>query len=229
MQQPLKISAIIPTLNEQSTIRRAIESANRAGCDEIIVVDGGSADGTAVIASGDSCTVIESSPGRAKQMNRGAQQATGDVLLFLHADNWFESEVRSQILEALADPNVLAGAFRQQIEAEEAIYRWLEWGNAFRVDRFSVAYGDQGIFVRRSVFEQVGGFAEEPLLEDLLLSRRLKKEGKLVLLPGPLHVSARRWQANGVLRQTLRNWTILAAHRCGVSPGRLSRYYRIRD
>lgn len=223
-----KISAIIPTLNEQDTIRRTVESANKSGFDEVIVVDGGSQDGTAVSASRARCTVIESSPGRGKQMNRGAEIATGDVLLFLHADCWFDIDVRGQIFEALEQPDVVAGAFRQQIEAEPMIYRWLEWGNALRVARFSMAYGDQGMFVRRSIFERVGRFAEEPLLEDLLLSRCLRSIGRMVLLPGPLHVSARRWKTNGVVRQTLRNWSILAAHRCGISPARLARYYRTR-
>lgn len=229
MKQTLRVSAIIPALNERSSIRHAIDSAEKAGVDEILVVDGGSNDGTAAIAAAGPCQVLESRPGRAIQMNRGAQASTGDVLLFLHADNWLQSGAIEQLREALCDVNVVAGAFQQQIEAEGLLYRWLEWGNAQRVARLRMAYGDQGIFVRRLVFERLGGFAAVPLLEDVLLSRQLRTEGKIVLLRGPLHVSARRWKRHGVVRQTLRNWTILSAHRCGVSPERLARFYGLHD
>ncbi len=227
MTQPLRISAIIPTLNEQETILNAIEAAEKAGIDEIIFVDGGSTDETAAIAARCSCQFLKSAPGRAIQMNEGARASSGNVLLFLHADNWLEPGAAGQIREALADADVVGGAFQQRIEADGFLYRWIEWGNALRVTRWRLAYGDQGMFVRRSVFERVGGFSEVPLLEDVLLSRQLRPEGKTSLLPGPLHVSARRWQEHGAIRQTIRNWMILAAHRCGVSPKRLARYYKL--
>jgi len=227
MNQPLRISAIIPTLNEQNTIRKVVDSAEHRGIDEIVIVDGGSTDDTAAIAASGSCRFLKSSPGRAIQMNQGARASTGDVLLFLHADNWLPPDAAIQIRDTLADSNVVGGAFRQRIEAAGWLYRWLEWGNAHRVAAWQMPYGDQGMFVRRSVFEYLGGFPEVSLLEDVLLSRKLRSEGKLALLRGPIHVSARRWQEHGVVRQTIRNWMILAAHRCGVSPKRLARYYKL--
>ncbi len=227
MNQPLRISAIIPTLNEQATIRKVIEATESAGIDEILIIDGGSTDDTAAIAASCSCRVLESSPGRATQMNLGARESTGDVLLFLHADNWLEPDAARQIHNALAHSDVAGGAFQQRIEADGMLYRWLEWGNARRVTGWQMPYGDQGLFVRRSIFNRLGGFQEVPLLEDVLLSRQLRSEGKIVLLRGPIYVSARRWQEHGVIRQTIRNWGILAAHRCGVSPKRLARYYAL--
>jgi hypothetical protein len=118
------------------------------------------------------------------------------------------------------------GGFRQQIEAPQSIYRWLEWGNRLRIRWLGSAYGDQGIFVRREIYEASGGFPLVPLMEDVLLMRQLRRRYKVTLLPGPLHVSPRRWQANGPIRQTIRNWSLMTAFRCGVSPERLARFYR---
>jgi len=147
------------------------------------------------------------------------------VLLFLHADNWLERNAIAQIRSALRDPSVLGGAFRQHIDAPGHCYRLLEWGNAARVRWRGLPYGDQGIFLRRTVFEQLGGFPQIELMEDLYLMRRLRRLARPVLLPGPLHVSARRWRRHGLIRQTLRNWALLTAERCGVSPDQLARYY----
>ncbi len=220
----VRVSVIIPALNEAANIAAAIDGAWRAGAREVIVVDGGSGDGTLEIAAGQSCLALSSARGRAVQQNVGARQASGDVLLFLHADTWLAAGGVGQIVEAVREAHVIAGAFRQCITAAGVLYRLLERGNALRA-RWGRPYGDQGIFVRRDVFERVGGFPEVRLLEDVLLSRQLRRVGRLVLLPGPLHVSARRWQRHGVVRQTLRNWRILAAARLGVSPDRLAGLY----
>ena len=104
-------------------------------------------------------------------------------------------------------------------------YRLLEWGNGFRVKLLKWAYGDQGIFVRRSVFEQLGGFPDLRLMEDLFFMKQLKKQGRFLLLDARLHVSPRRWQQKGIIRQTLRNWTLITLAQCGVSPDRLANYY----
>lgn len=225
----MRISAIIPVVNEESRIENAIEKAWLAGADEVIVVDGNSTDNTAALAQNSNCSLIQSTPGRAKQQNHGVQQATGVVVLFLHADTWLEEGGCDQIRSCLADREVLAGAFQQQIESQNRLVRWIERGNARRVRWFNLAYGDQGIFVRKEVFDAIGGFPDVPLMEDYILSQRLRKQAPFALLPGPLHVDARRWEKQGALRQTLRNWSITAAFRLGVSPERLAQHYRRHD
>lgn len=221
----MKVSIIIPTLNEAANIVAAVERAWATGPLEVLIADGGSVDRTPDLARGAGAQLLESPPGRARQQNAGARQAAGDVLLFLHADTWLAPEGLGQIAEALADPHVLCGAFRQRIEAEGRLFRWLERGNAWRARRRGLPYGDQGIFVRRLVFEELGGFPEVRLMEDVMLMKRLHRRTRPVLLPGPLNVSARRWRRHGVLRQTAQNWLLLSAARLGVHPDKLARFY----
>ncbi len=221
----MKVSTIIPTLNESPHIAQAIERAWEAGADEVIVVDGGSRDGTAEIARDLHCQFVKSQAGRAVQQNLGAASTQGEVLLFLHADTWLPPGGIDQIRRALGDGDVAGGAFHQKIEAQGRVYRWLEHGNAWRARRRGLPYGDQGIFMRRRVFDRLGGFPKVRLMEDLLLMKKFRRLAWPVLLPGPLHVSARRWQKYGPLRQTARNWLLLSAAWVGVSPDRLATYY----
>jgi len=221
----VNVSIIIPTLNEENRIGQAVEWAWANGPHEVLVVDGGSRDETVAVAERQGARVIGGMRGRASQQNLGAREATGDVLLFLHADNLLEPDGVHQIARVLENPAVLGGAFRQQIAAPGLLYRLLERGNALRARVFGLPYGDQGIFLRREVFECLGGFPEVSLMEDLLLMRKLRRRSRPVLLPGPLRVSPRRWQRYGVVRQTARNWSLLAAERLGVSPSSLSRFY----
>lgn len=226
MTQALRISVVIPTLNESAQIAATIAAAHAAGFDEIIVVDGGSTDDT-VACSTQAQQVLTSFPGRAIQQNTGAGVATGDVLFFLHADCRPHLDSARAIRQVLRDdPQIVAGAFRQYIDAPGWRFRLLAWGNRQRVRWFHMAYGDQGIFIRRAVFENLGRFAPLPLMEDVELMRKLRGHGLLVLLPQPLTVSARRWQKRGVLRTTLRNWLLLTAYLCGISPERLANFYR---
>ncbi len=220
----MSISIIIPTLNESAGIAEAVQRALALGGREVIVVDGGSTDGTVDLAR-DATRVLSTAPGRARQQNAGAAVATGDILLFLHADCWLEPGSLSEIAAALADPARVGGCFGQQIEATGRKYRWLEWGNALRVRWWTLAYGDQAIFVRKSVFEELGGFPDLKLMEDLFFMRTLRKRGRFALLPPLLHVSARRWQKHGVIRQTVRNWLLTLAAHWGVSPNTLARFY----
>ena len=223
------ISVIIPALNESSRIELAVQSCRNAEIDEVIVVDGGSQDDTPCLAQQAGATLIQAPQGRARQQNLGARHASGDILLFLHADNRLSPAVGRQIRQGLADKALLGGAFLQRIEAEGFLYRWLEWGNATRVRVRGLAYGDQAIFIRRSVFEQLGGFPDVKLMEDLLLMRAFRKLSRPVVLAGPVYVSPRRWQQRGVVRQTLRNWTLLAAQAAGVAPDRLAKFYATHD
>jgi len=206
-------------------VAMAVDRAWQAGADEVIVSDGGSTDGTDGIAAQLCCRFVRGLPGRAKQQNLGARVASGDILLFLHADNWLERGSVDQVRRATRQGRHQGGAFRQAIEAEGRLYRLLEHGNAARVRLWGLAYGDQGIFVARETFARLGRFPELALMEDLRFMRRLRRHSRPLLLPGPLHVSARRWQQNGVIRQSLRNWSLLAAEKCGVSPDYLARYY----
>lgn len=221
----LTVSIVMPVLNERAVLSVAVQRALNSGADEVIVADGGSDDGSWQAAQSLDCLAVQSTPGRGTQLNAGARVARGDVLFFLHADNRLGSGGVAQIRECLGDRTVLAGAFRQRIEHSGRIYRLIEAANARRASRRGMAYGDQGIFIRREVFEQLGGFDEVPIMEDVLLMRKFRRCGQLALLPGPLYVSPRRWQRHGVVRQTLRNQMLLMGLRLGVSPQRLARWY----
>jgi rSAM/selenodomain-associated transferase 2 len=225
----VKISIIIPALNERANLERAIARAWEAGADEIILSDGGSTDGTWEAAARLACRRVRGPAGRARQQNAGAALAQGDVLLFQHADNWLEAGAARQIEEALASQHAVCGAFRQKIEAPGLGYRLLEWGNALRVRWQGLAYGDQNIFLTHQLFRQIGGFPDVPLMEDLLLMRVLRRRAWPVLLPGPLHVDARRWRRQGIVRQTARNWSLVTAWRLGVPLERLTRHYPRHD
>jgi len=221
----LRVSVVIPALNEEACIQQAVEGAWDCGAWEVILADGGSRDRTLLLAERCGAEVLSAPRGRASQQNAGAARARGELLLFLHADNWLPRNAAEQITQACGDQAVLVGAFRQRIEATGRLYRMLESGNAWRARRLGIPYGDQGIFVRRDLFHRVGGFPDVPLMEDFLLMKRLRRFTRPVLLPGPLHVSARRWQRYGILRQTLRNWALVAAASLGVSPHRLASFY----
>jgi rSAM/selenodomain-associated transferase 2 len=225
----MQISIIIPAINEAASIEHAVTSAWATGASEVIVADGGSNDATRDLAAAAGAKVIESPPGRAIQQNAGAAMATGDVLLFQHADNWCGPDSIPQIEAALANAKVLGGAFRQNIDAPGMKYRLLERGNAWRVRVTGIAYGDQGIFMRRAMFEKLGGFPQVPLMEDLLLMRGFRKLTWPVLLAGPHHVSPRRWERDGVVRRTLRNWHLVARFALGASPEELAKQYRAQD
>lgn len=220
----MSVSVIISTLNEADRIGPLIAATRDVGECEIVVVDGGSTDGTPDAAAA-ADIVIETQRGRAVQQNEGAAAAGGHVLLFLHADCRLQPGAFEAVTTALRDARVVAGCFRQRIDAAGWRYRLLERGNALRVNLWKWAYGDQGIFVRRDVFEELGGFPELKLMEDLYLMKRLKKRGRIVQVSPPLVVSPRRWQQAGIVRQTLRNWTLLALAGCGVSPDRLASLY----
>jgi rSAM/selenodomain-associated transferase 2 len=222
----VSVSVIIPAWNEAERIAAAIDRAWTAGANEVIVAEAGSDDSTRTIAASCRCQLVESPRGRATQQNAGAAAATGNVLLFLHADTWLPPGAIDQIRAVLRDPRVVFGAFEQQIEAPGWRYRLLERGNTLRAKRFRLPYGDQGIFVRRSTFLAAGGFPHVRLMEDVLLMRRLARHGRPAILPGPIRVSARRWETRGVARQTARNWILLTAHALGASPDRLATFYQ---
>jgi len=223
----LTVSVVIPTMNEASVIERCIESASDA--DQIILVDGGSEDATLAIAEKHAVTTVSTSVGRGIQQNAGVATASADILLFLHADNWLSSNCIAQIREAADSTPLIVGAFKQRIDARGIKYRLLEWGNGYRARRRKLPFGDQGIFISRVLFEQLGGFADVPFLEDVMLMQSLPKDQVVTFLAGPLNVDARRWQRNGVIRQTLKNRSILRRFNKGKSPDELIAEYRRDD
>lgn len=207
-------------------MKKAISRAWAAGAHEVIVVDGGSDDNTAKFAQQSNAQVVTGASGRGQQMNLGAAQASGEILLFLHADNWIAEDALHQISAAMSQGDLRGGGFRQKLQSSRWIYRLIEFGNAYRARYQRLVYGDQGIFVRRCVFEQLGGFADIPLMEDYEFSQRCFRDSAPLLLDGPIHVDVRRWERDGVIRTTLNNWAIARAWRQGVDAEELyKRYY----
>jgi rSAM/selenodomain-associated transferase 2 len=224
----IRVSVVIPTLDEAGTIVATLRRLARQGADEVVVADGGSRDGTVALARREGVRVVIAPRGRGSQQNRGAAATSGEVLLFLHADCWLEPGALGILRRYVADhPGVPGGCFRMRVEAVEPIYRAVDAAAHLRAGILGVPYGDQGIFATRRSFERVGGFPAVALMEDVILSLNLRRVGRLALLPIRIHVSPRRWRQQGVIRQTLRNGCLTLAAACGISPRVLARFYPI--
>ena len=222
----LKISIVIPVLNEAPTISQVISIAQTARNVEITVVDGGSSDRTPEIAKSLGVRVVFTTPGRATQMNAGAAAATGDILLFLHADTHLPEGFDTCVRQALAKPGTVGGAFELKIDAPLPSLRLVEKGVNCRSHFLQMPYGDQAIFLKTATFNQIGGFPNLPVMEDFEFVRRLKKQGHIEILPQPVLTSARRWQQLGVLKTTAINQIVIIAYFLGVSPDRLGIWYK---
>lgn len=205
----MTLSVIIPTLNEAETLPHLLAPLRAGGVSEILVVDGGSHDGTPAIARKFGVTCLASTQGRAAQLNQGAAAARGNWLWFLHADTALPADWQKQLRRAMEDPAIVGGGFHSAIDAPGAGYRFLDAWGWLRAKIQRGLYGDQGIFVRRDLFERLGGFAGIPGCEDVEFSRRMQRAGRVVILSGPIRPSARRWQRNGWWR-TVAEHTILA-------------------
>jgi rSAM/selenodomain-associated transferase 2 len=230
---PASISVIIPALDEESTISIAIRSCREAGPCDVVVVDGGSRDRTLEMARCEADTVISASRGRALQMNAGAAVARGEALLFLHADTLLPRGSVAAVLGALQNPAVIGGAFRVRLAASPGAGRYVRamlgiTGGMIgaRAGATRAFTGDQAIFVRAEAFRSLGGYPDVPLMEDVELSRRMRRAGKTVLLPLRVETSGRRWEAWGPLRTILFMWRLRTGYLLGWSPSRCADAYR---
>jgi rSAM/selenodomain-associated transferase 2 len=223
-QRQVSVSVILPTLNEERVLGDTLVLLRQHQPRELIVVDGGSSDATCRLAAG-ADLVLQSSPGRAKQMNLGAARARGDVLLFLHADCSLEPGALEAAAELLSRPGVVAGCFQMTVRAHGWLYRLIDVCATARVRWTGLMYGDQGLFIRREKFEELGGFPSLRFMEDLFFSKKLRRHGRIVVAPKRIFVSPRRWQRQGPIRQTLRNWALTALAAAGMHPDRLARLY----
>ncbi len=219
------ISVIIPVLNEELAIRSALESVLRLAPDELFVVDGGSRDRTPELATSMGVHVIAASRGRGSQMNQGARVARGEVLLFLHADTRLPETAFDDIRAAMCDPHIAGGRFDVKLDGEGWPLKLIGHMISLRSRLSRVATGDQAIFIRREIFNNLGGYPEIPLMEDVALSRALKRAGQIACLKSRVTTSARRWQMEGVWRTIFKMWLLKSLYLLGVSPFRLKRFY----
>ncbi len=211
---PKEISIIIPTLNEEKTISQCLETVVNIPGIEIIVSDGGSTDSTVEIAGQHSdVKVVHSQAGRSIQMNNGAACARGEILLFLHADCILPREDVLKIRQIFDSGKFVGGAFQIRLLSDKFTYRWLEMGINFRSKAFKLPYGDQGLFVKRSIFERLGGFREMPICEDLDFVYRLRRKyGEIAILNGRISSSVRTWKNRGIFRTSFRNQLLLYSY-----------------
>jgi rSAM/selenodomain-associated transferase 2 len=221
----MHLSVIIPALNEGSQIGRTLRSLEpfRARGAEVIVIDGGSVDDTLAIATSFADSVLRTARGRALQMNAGAGAARGGILLFLHADCIPPPEADMLVLQRLGPKGW--GRFDVSLAGTHPMFRMIERLMNLRSRLTGIATGDQGIFVRRELFFAVGGYPNIPLMEDLALSKRLKRTGRPLCLQDKIINSSRRWEEQGIIRTVLLMWRLRLAYFFGAEPGRLAKIY----
>jgi rSAM/selenodomain-associated transferase 2 len=221
----MRVCVVVPVLNEELAIERTLCAiSSQAHRDDIVVVDGGSNDLTAVIASRHA-TVVQSERGRSRQMNTGSGQTSAEVLVFVHADTIMPAGAISAIGACLKDPSVVGGRFKLRLSNRGWRYRIVECAINTRDRLFEGFTGDQAIFVRRDVFESMGGYRDIPLMEDLDFGKRMGRRGKIARLPLYVVTSARRWENNGVVRTVLLMWLLKIMYTFGCPPQRLQRLY----
>ncbi len=221
------LSLVIPVLNEAENLEDVLRNAASA-CPgaELIVVDGGSRDGTPeLVARFPGVRLLQSERGRAVQMNAGGAAAQGDILMFLHADTRLPTGAAAAVAAALRDPEVVGGRFDIRLDSRRVLIRAVANLMNTRSRLTGIATGDQAMFVRRSVFAAVGGFPRIPLMEDVEFSRQVKRLGRLAALRLQVTASARKWEREGILRTILLMWSLRLLYWLGVSPVRLHGWY----
>lgn len=220
----MNVSVVIPALDEAERIGATIDAAFAAGASEVIVADGGSRDATAAVAEARGARVVTGERTRGRQLNQAATAASGDTLIFVHADTLLPPGAARAVDAALQ--RFVFGGFRVQF-VEPGLGHVARMINA-RTRLTRAPWGDQAQFTRRETFLRIGGFPEIPLMEDYELARRMKRAGRTTLLPLAVRTSGRRFLENGIARTTCTNWLIIASYHLGVAPERLARWYRSR-
>ena len=224
-ERPL-VSVVIPTLNEAVLLPALLHDLQQLDLPtQTIVADGGSCDETVAVARSLRACVVPSDPGRGPQLNAGARAAEAPWLCFLHADVRFGARARLDLARIVVDPNAHAAVWRLAIDAEGWWFRTMEWGARIRDRLCGLPYGDQGLLVRASLFERLGGFPDYPVMEDVALVRAVQRSTALHRLSSSVVVSARRWKKEGAFRTYVRNVALITAYLSGVSPHRLARWY----
>lgn len=227
-QQSPCISVIIPARNEAACIGPTVCAAQPSSGIEVIVVDGGSCDATADIASSLGAKVIPCEPGRARQANAGAQSARSEILLFLHADTMLPPGWDDHVRKTLAQEGFVAGAFTFAVDMPGLSLRLFVKVANFRARVLQMPYGDQGLFLRQATFKKVGGFPDLPIMDDFEIVRKLRRLGRIQILKTAATTSGRRWRTVGVWRTMVTNQLCVLGHLLGVSPERLARWYNRR-
>ena len=222
----MRISIVVPVLNEERSIAATLESLIPLAPKEVIVVDGGSTDHTREIVARTHANLALSSSPRSRQMNHGANLASGEILLFLHADTRLPSSAVNDICLALQDSRYVGGRFDVRLDSTGWKFQVIGQLINLRSRWTKVATGDQAIFVRRKVFHGMGGFPDLPLMEDIAFSRVLKRQGKVACLRSEVVTSSRRWESEGVWLTVLKMWALRVLFLVGVSPNYLKRFYR---
>jgi rSAM/selenodomain-associated transferase 2 len=222
----LNLAVVIPTLNEAANIEAALASVLAEPDVEAIVADGGSTDETRALAERAGARVIMAAAGRSAQQNAGAAASRSTLLLFLHGDTRLPAGWAEVVRQTLVRPDVALGAFRLRIDGATLVERIVAAGANLRSRTWGLPYGDQALFLRRSTFERLGGFAALPIMEDWDLARRAKRLGHIQIAKAAVTTSARRWRRLGVARTLLRNQAVLIGWRLGIAPARLAAFYR---
>lgn len=226
----MSFSIIVPVLNEESTINTVVgrlKGLDGASSAEIIVADGGRDWRTldAITCSG--VIKVRSPLGRGRQMNEAARYAAGDILLFLHADTVLPVNALSVIENAMRDGSCAGGAFDLAIASPHPLFRMIERSASLRSRITRVPFGDQAIFMRKRYFDSIGGYRDIPIMEDVEIMKRVKKKGdSIIILRCKVETSSRRWDSEGIVRCTVRNWLLQALYPLGVSPHTLARFYK---
>jgi len=221
----VRLTVVVPALDEETVLEATLERVRSGGVHELIVVDGGSQDRTSEVATRLADRVLRTACGRARQMNAGAAVATGDVFLFLHADTLLPHGFESAIAGAMANGAVVGGRFDVRLAGAGWLLEAVAAAINLRSRLTRIATGDQAIFVRRAVFEALGGFPPIALLEDVAFTTVLRRAGRIACLRRQVSTSARRWQQGGAVRTILLMWSLRLAYKLGVSPERLHRLY----